>query len=60
MRCVFYPPIRLSRLTGTVADFVEFLAQKYSHPPQQKSGHLLRLHKDIDWMIEDFNAPLAD
>ncbi|OKH39657.1 hypothetical protein NIES2119_05145 [[Phormidium ambiguum] IAM M-71] len=43
-----------------VADFVEFLAQKYSHTPQQKSGRVLGLHKDMGWMSEDFNAPLAD
>ena len=45
-----------------VADFVEFLAQKYSHihAPQQKSGRVLGLHKDMGWMSEDFNAPLAD
>ncbi|NET54780.1 MAG: DUF2281 domain-containing protein [Symploca sp. SIO2E6] len=43
-----------------VADFVEFLAQKYSHShaSQPKSGRVLGLHKDMGWMSEDFNAPL--
>ncbi|NER21905.1 MAG: DUF2281 domain-containing protein [Symploca sp. SIO1B1] len=45
-----------------VADFVEFLAQKYSHihTPQQISGRVLGLHKGMGSMSEDFNAPLAD
>jgi len=45
-----------------VADFVEFLAQKYSysHAAQKKSGRVLGLHKDMGWMSEEFNAPLAD
>lgn len=43
-----------------VADFVEFLAQKCSHTPQKKSGRVLGLHKDMGWISEDFNAPLAD
>lgn len=43
-----------------MADFVEFIAQKYNHTSQQKSGRVLGLHKDMGWMNEDLNAPLAD
>lgn len=43
-----------------VADFIEFLAQKYSYAPQQKSKRVLGLHRGMGWMSEDFNAPLSD
>lgn len=43
-----------------VIDFVDFLAQKYSNAPQQRSNRILGLQRGMGWMSDDFNAALPD
>jgi hypothetical protein len=53
------PPEKLQQ----VLDFVEFLAQKYTQPPEVQETPQQRipdLNKGEIWMSDDFNDPLPD